>query len=67
MRESRRQDPLGWFLSACCTLLAGAVALVVAVHLIAAVWLWLLAIAGIGIVLATVVSLLLWWHRRQPW
>jgi hypothetical protein len=67
MPETRRFDPRGWFLSACCTVLAGAVALTVAVHLIAAIWIWLVTIAGIAVLVGAVVSLLVWWHRRQPW
>jgi hypothetical protein len=67
MPETKRFDPLGWFFSACCTLLAGAVALTVAVHLIAAVWVALALVAGVVLLAGFVVMLATWWHRRQPW
>lgn len=67
MGDSKRIDPLGWFFSACCTLLAGAVALTVAVQLIAAVWVTLTLIAGVALLIGLATLSLTWWHRRRPW
>lgn len=67
MRDPYRFDPLGWFMSACVTVLFGAIALAVAVHLIQAIWVWLLLLAGIVAALAVAGSLALWWQRRRPW
>jgi len=71
MPESGQFDPvgslLGRFLSACVTVLAGAVALTVAVRLIAAVWVWLAIIAGVVVFLGVAVMLVTWWQRRRPW
>lgn len=67
MPESRRFDPLGWFLSTCFALLAGAVALSVAVHLLRSVWPWLLAGFLTVAAIAALIRLAIWWHRGQAW
>ena len=58
---------LGWFFSTCLTILAGAIALSVAVHLIAAIWRWLALGIAVVAVLALAVMLVVAWHRRQQW
>jgi hypothetical protein len=67
MPDRQRFDPIGWFAGACVGLLFGAVALVIAVHLIREVWPWLVGIvavaAGVGLGVRAVVA----WHRRRPW
>lgn len=67
MPETRRFDPLGWFLSTCIAVLIGAVALSVAIHLIAAIWVWLALGIGLVVILGTGAQLVAWWRRRQPW
>jgi hypothetical protein len=67
MSESKRFDLLGWFSSACLTILVGAAALTIAVHLIAAIWVWLVLGAGVVGVVAFATALLVAWHRRQSW
>lgn len=67
MNELRRFDPVGWFVAACFSVLAGAVALVVAVHLVQAVWVWLVCLVGSALLLAFVVALFVAWQRRRPW
>lgn len=67
MNESRRFDPVGWFVATCFSLLAGAVALVVAVHLVQAVWVWLACLAGGALLLALIAALSVAWQRRRPW
>jgi hypothetical protein len=67
MPESKSFDPLGWFSSTCLTILIGAAALTIAVHLIAAIWVWLvLGVVVVGLV-ALVATLFVAWHRRQSW
>lgn len=67
MTEKQRLDPIGWFASACFTILAGAVALALAVHLIQSIWLSLtLLLGGVAIIIGLVVAAV-WWHRRQQW
>lgn len=67
MSESRRFDPIGWFVSTCFALLVAAIALTVAVHLVVAIWPWLLGgVAAIAAV-TILVRLAVWWHGRQPW
>lgn len=67
MPETKRFDPLSWFASTCFTILAGAIALAVAVHLIRSVWVWVLGGLGVVITLILLTQLILWWHRRQSW
>lgn len=67
MPETKRVDPLGWFFSACCTLLLGVLALTLAVHLLQVIWVWLVTGIGIVVGLAVLIQLLLWWHGRRPW
>lgn len=67
MPEPKRFDPLAWFVSGCFTLLAGAIALVVAVHLLESVWAPLLSIVGSAIIIGGIAALVTAWHRRQPW
>lgn len=67
MPETKRFNPLDWFISACFTVLAGAIALVVAIHLIQTIWLWLACIACISVAIGLIVTAVLVWRRRQPW
>lgn len=68
MPESRTGfNLLSWFFSACLTVLAGAVALRVAVQLIASIWRWLALGMAVVAVLALGVTVAVAWHRRQPW
>lgn len=67
MGEQKRFDPVGWFLSVCLTVLIGVVALVVAVELVQALWVWL--VVGVVLVLLVVGGgrAALWWQRRRLW
>jgi len=65
MPDNKRFDPVGWFASAAMTLLFGAVALAVAVHLIQGVWPWLLGILALGAGIGLLVQLVLDWRRRR--
>ena len=67
MNETKHFNPVDWFVATCFTLLAGAVALTIAVHLIQGIWVWLVTITGVVILIAIVVTALIWWHRRQSW
>lgn len=67
MPEIKRFNPLDWFISACFTVLAGAAALVIAIHLIQSIWIWLACIVGISAAVTLIVAALLAWRRRQPW
>lgn len=67
MSEPSRFDPVGWFVSACFTILAGAVALVAAVHLVRAIWIWLAVGIAVVMLVAGAVQVVLWWRRRQLW
>ncbi|MFT4165670.1 MAG: hypothetical protein QM650_10565 [Microlunatus sp.] len=65
--SERRFDPVGWFVSTCFAVLSGAVALTVAVHLVSAVWVWLLVGVAAVVTVGLGVQLVVWWHRRRPW
>lgn len=67
MPEPKRFDPLGWFVSACFVVLVGAIALTVAVHLVRAIWLWLVVGAIVVVLAGVALQLLSWWRRRQLW
>lgn len=67
MGESKRFDPLGWLVSTCFTLLASAVAMVIAVDLIESIWAWLVTGIGVAVFIAALVSIGVWWQRRRPW
>jgi hypothetical protein len=69
MSRPSRFDPLGWFVSTCIAILFGSMALAIAGRVLAQVWPWLLAAAGIGIggVLLARVLVHLWRYGRQPW
>lgn len=67
MPETKRLNPLDWFVGTCFTVLAGAVALTIAVHLIENIWVWLAVGIGVVVLLSLLTTLLIWWHRRQSW
>lgn len=67
MTEKQRFDPIGWFVSACFTILAGAVALALAVHLLQSIWLALVVLLGAAAIIAALILGAIGWHRRQPW
>lgn len=59
------RNPTSWFLDAAVVLLAGAIALTIAIHLLVAILPWLLAIAGSGLIVWIVVVVIR--YRRQRW
>jgi hypothetical protein len=68
MPENRtRFDPLGWLIATCTGLLFGAIALAIAVHLIRAVWPWLIGILATTAAVGLLTRFAWAWHRRQEW
>lgn len=63
MGESRRFDPVAWFVSTCFAVLAGALALVAAVRLIEMIWVWLVSITAAGAGICFGVALACAWQR----
>jgi uncharacterized membrane protein YgdD (TMEM256/DUF423 family) len=63
--SSPSNNPIQWFVHACVLLLIGTVALTVAIHLLQAIWPWLLGIALLAG--AIMVSVVVWRIRRRPW
>jgi membrane protein implicated in regulation of membrane protease activity len=63
--HSPSNNPLQWFFNACLLILFGVIALSVAVHLLQAIWPWVL-----GFVLfaaAVTVGVVMWRIWRRPW
>lgn len=65
--NQQRFDPVGWFVSTCFALLAGAAALAMAVHLVSTIWVWLAIGAVVVAALGLAIQLAVWWWRRRPW
>ena len=67
MTNPKGFDPLATFISACMTLLFGAIALAVAVSLIQQIWVWLILIISAVGVIWILVRLVIGWSRGQSW
>jgi membrane protein implicated in regulation of membrane protease activity len=63
--HSPSNNPLQWFFHACLLILFGAIALSVAVHLLQAIWPWVLGFALL--IGATIVGVIAWRAWRRPW
>lgn len=63
--QSPSNNPIQWFFNACLFLLLGTVALSVAVHLLQAIWAWVVGFVILGIIIAVAVAGWRFW--RRPW
>ena len=63
--HSPSKNPIQWFFHACLLILFGVVALSVAVHLLQAIWVWVLGFVIVaGLITIVVVAWRMW---RRPW
>ena len=65
MNNTPSNSPITWFFNACLLVLFGIIALSVAVHLLQAIWPWVLGfMLTIGGITVAVIALRIW---RRPW
>lgn len=64
-KQSPSNNPIQWFFNACLLLLFGTVALSVAVHLLQAIWWWVLGF--LVLVAVVVIGVAAWRFWRRPW
>ena len=63
--HSPSNNPLQWFFNACLLILFGVIALSVAVHLLQAIWPWVLGFILFAV--AVTVGVIVWRIRSRPW
>ncbi|MBB3602756.1 putative membrane protein YdbT with pleckstrin-like domain [Mycolicibacterium sp. BK556] len=63
--HSPSNHPLQWFFHACLLILFGVIALSVAIHLLQAIWPWVLGFALLAG--AVIVGVIAWRAWRRPW